>query len=155
MDFLKFSIFFIYSILNQFLAYGTTLSIFGLYYTIFSKDLLNLSLRQPYRDFSLKNIKTAIVMPIYGEDPIEIFSRIEAVYLSLKKQNTDGIFHFYVLSDTRDNENWIREEREYLSLCDRLDDFDTIFYRRRRSNLNGKSGNIGDFCRRWGTNTII
>ncbi|MCB1140888.1 MAG: glucans biosynthesis glucosyltransferase MdoH [Leptospiraceae bacterium] len=147
---LKISIITVYSILNQFLAYGTTLSIFGLYYTLFSKDTLNISMRQPYRDVSLKSVKTAIVMPIYGEDPTDIFSRIEVIYKSLKKEKSDGLFHFFVLSDTRDNENWIQEEREYLELCERLKDYRTIFYRRRRSNLNGKSGNIGDFCRRWG-----
>ena len=33
-----------------------------------------------------------------------------------------------------------------------LSAFDRIFYRHRRVNIKRKSGNIADFCRRWGRN---
>jgi membrane glycosyltransferase len=35
-------------------------------------------------------------------------------------------------------------------LCQKLQAFGKIFYRKRHHAINGKSGNIADFCRRWG-----
>ena len=44
----------------------------------------------------------------------------------------------------------MEEECAWLSLCRRFNAFGKIFYRKRRRPINGKSGNVADFCRRWG-----
>jgi membrane glycosyltransferase len=47
---------------------------------------------------------------------------------------------------------WLEEELEYIQLIKKTEGFGRIYYRRRKSNTNGKSGNISDFCRRYGKN---
>ena len=39
-----------------------------------------------------------------------------------------------------------------MELCREVEGFGHIFYRRRRRRVKRKSGNIDDFCRRWGSN---
>ncbi|WP_411821272.1 glucans biosynthesis glucosyltransferase MdoH [Leptospira sp. 'Mane'] len=141
-------------ILFPLLAYGATVSIFGFIQrrkkggdflrisSLISKDEDYLSLVQ--------SIPTAIVMPIYGEEIGGTIARIEVLYNSLKQNNILKNIDIFILSDTRDPDLWIKEELAYFELCERLNSFDKIFYRRRKINLNGKSGNLADFCRRWG-----
>lgn len=136
------------------LAYGASVSIFGfIQRRKKGGDLLRISsLIPPDENFlsTVQSAPTAAVMPIYGEEIGGTIARIEVLFNSLKRggilQNTD----IFILSDTRDPDLWIKEELAYFELCERLDSFDKIFYRRRKINLNGKSGNLADFCRRWG-----
>ena len=46
---------------------------------------------------------------------------------------------------------WIAEEKAWFELCKQVQGFGHIFYRKRRLTLHHKSGNVADFCRRWGT----
>ena len=43
------------------------------------------------------------------------------------------------------------EETAWSELCRDVDGFGRIFYRRRKVRIHKKSGNVGDFCRRWGS----
>ena len=61
-------------------------------------------------------------------------------------------FDFFVLSDSRNPDHWVEEEVAWDELCRLLGATGRIFYRRRRVNLKRKSGNVADFCRRWGRN---
>ena len=56
------------------------------------------------------------------------------------------------LSDTTQPDIWLQEEVAWAELCVELSAFGRIFYRHRRPNIKRKSGNIADFCRRWGKN---
>jgi len=60
-------------------------------------------------------------------------------------------FDFFILSDTRGPELWVSEEEGWFEWCRETDGFAGIFYRRRRVSVKRKSGNIADFCRRWGS----
>jgi membrane glycosyltransferase len=93
---------------------------------------------------------TAIVMPIYNEDPARIFRALENMLVSLRATGHADAFDFFILSDSNQPDSWIDEECAWVSLCSRLDAYGRVFYRKRRVSLNGKSGNIADFCRRWG-----
>lgn len=93
---------------------------------------------------------TAIVMPIYNEDVTRVFEGLRAMFVSLKATGSIQHFDFFVLSDSDNPNKWIEEEVAWLELCRQLDGFGKIFYRKRRLPLNKKSGNIADFCRRWG-----
>ena len=44
--------------------------------------------------------RTAILMPVYNEDPADVFARLEANYRSLEATGRLDAFHFFVLSDT-------------------------------------------------------
>lgn len=93
---------------------------------------------------------TAIIMPIYNEDVTRVFEGLRAIFLSLQQTGQDEQFDFFVLSDSDDPSKWIEEEVAWLELCRQLKAFGRIFYRKRRKPINRKSGNVSDFCRRWG-----
>jgi len=95
---------------------------------------------------------TAIVMPIYNEDVNRVFQGLRTMYQSLQQTGRGGAFDFFILSDTNNTNCWIAEEKAWFELCKQVQGFGRIFYRRRRVQLHHKSGNIADFCRRWGAN---
>jgi membrane glycosyltransferase len=94
--------------------------------------------------------RTALLVPIFNEDVTAVFARIEAVYRSLRDTGSDDPFDIFILSDTTDPEIWVQEEIAWLALCRKLPASSRIFYRHRPRNTGFKSGNIADFCRRWG-----
>ncbi len=97
--------------------------------------------------------KTAILMPIYNEDPAEVFAGLRAVIESLEELRLTGWFDLFVLSDTNQPDIWIEEEVYWASLRESLAGvMGRVFYRRRQQNTGRKSGNIADFCMRWGRN---
>lgn len=92
----------------------------------------------------------AIVIPVYGEDPVRVGARMESIYRSLERTGQLESFDFFILSDTRHVDGWIDEEIAWTNLCRKLGGFGRIYYRRRESNDNRKAGNISDFIRQWG-----
>jgi membrane glycosyltransferase len=94
--------------------------------------------------------RTAIVMPIYNEDPRRVFAGLRAIHQSLQETGQAESFDFFILSDTRDPEIWVEEELRWFQLCRELDGRGRIFYRNRPQNTGRKSGNLADFCMRWG-----
>jgi membrane glycosyltransferase len=97
-------------------------------------------------------IRTAILMPIY-EEPVErVLAGIKVMYRSLERTGNLGSFDFFLLSDTADPALWVEEEEGWFDCCRELDGFERIFYRHRRVRVKRKSGNVADFCRRWGRN---
>ena len=67
-------------------------------------------------------------------------------------QRRAGRFDFFVLSDSGDSDICSAELDAWASLCRTIGGFGRIFYRHRRRRVKRKSGNIDDFCRRWGAN---
>ncbi len=96
------------------------------------------------------NATTAIIVPVYNEDVTRVFEGVRAVYNSLQRTGKLEHFDFFILSDSDDSNKWIEEEAAWLELCRQLNAFGRIFYRKRRTPINRKSGNVSDFCRRWG-----
>ncbi|HEX9910353.1 MAG TPA: glucans biosynthesis glucosyltransferase MdoH, partial [Desulfatiglandales bacterium] len=96
--------------------------------------------------------RTAILIPVANEEPDRVFAGIKATYQSLEETGQIRHFDFFVLSDSSDADRWVEEEIAWAETCRSLGAFNRIFYRRRRVNLKRKSGNIADFCRRWGKN---
>ncbi len=94
--------------------------------------------------------RTAIVMPVCAEPVERVFAGLRAIHDSLARTGALGHFHFFVLSDTVDVDLAVREEASWFAWCREVGGFDHIFYRRRRVRLRRKSGNVADFCRRWG-----
>ena len=94
--------------------------------------------------------RTAIVMPICAEPVERVFAGLRAIYDSVARAGALEHFHFFVLSDTADPDVAMREEAAWFRWCREVGGFGRIFYRRRRVRLRRKSGNVADFCRRWG-----
>ena len=94
--------------------------------------------------------RTALVMPICNEDVPRVYAGLRATYESLAQTGALDRFDFYVLSDTGNADTRVAELDGWLALCRAVDGFGRIFYRWRQHRIKRKSGNIADFCRRWG-----
>ncbi len=93
---------------------------------------------------------TAIVMPVFNEDVSRVFEGLRVIYRSVQETRKLEHFDFFVLSDSNQANQWIREEVAWLELCKQVGGFGKIFYRKRRHSINKKAGNVADFLRRWG-----
>src|ERR1700758_5520707 len=93
---------------------------------------------------------TAVVMPVFNEDVGTVFGNIRTLYRSLQNRGELEMFEFYILSDSTLPERLVEEEVAWADLCRQTNGFGRIHYRRRKVPVNRKSGNIADFCRRWG-----
>jgi len=94
--------------------------------------------------------RTAVLFPVCNEDMARVSAGILATYRSLERAGGNRLFDFFILSDSGDPDAWIEEERAWRRLCLELGDPGNVFYRRRRINQKRKSGNVADFCRRFG-----
>jgi membrane glycosyltransferase len=94
--------------------------------------------------------KTALVMPVYNEDPARVFAGLRAIEQSLQETGQASAFEIFVLSDTRDPDIWVEEEMHWRKWATELGEPARLFYRNRVENTSRKSGNLSDFCRRWG-----
>ncbi|MDN0114504.1 glucans biosynthesis glucosyltransferase MdoH [Yersinia intermedia] len=95
--------------------------------------------------------RTALIMPICNEDVERVFAGLRATYESVAATGQLEHFDIYVLSDSYDPDICVAEQKAWLELCRDVDGHGRIFYRRRRRRVKRKSGNIDDFCRRWGS----
>ena len=68
-----------------------------------------------------------------------------------RKQGSWRDFDIYILSDSVQSDSILMEETAWSELCRDVDGFGRIFYRRRKVRIHKKSGNVSDFCRRWGS----
>ena len=94
--------------------------------------------------------RTAIVMPICNEDVGRVFAGLRATYDSVRRNGTLAQFDFFVLSDSSDPDLCVAELAAWQQLCRDTDGSMRIFYRHRQLRVKRKSGNIDNFCRRWG-----
>lgn len=97
-----------------------------------------------------RKARTAIVMPIADEPVDRVFACLQTMYRSIERTGALHAFDFFVLSDTADPKAWVKEEEAWLDWCRAVEGFGRIFYRRRRVRVKRKSGNVADFCRRFG-----
>ncbi|HAG96478.1 MAG: glucans biosynthesis glucosyltransferase MdoH [Pseudomonadales bacterium] len=96
-------------------------------------------------------VRTAVVMPVYNEDPDRILAGFETNLRSLARTGQIAHFDFYLLSDSQDPDIIAAERKGWRALQKRLGQLGRYtFYRRRVRNEGRKVGNIYDFCQRWG-----
>jgi membrane glycosyltransferase len=101
------------------------------------------------RDRPLRT-RTAIVMPIYNEDPQRVAAGLETIWGSLSLQRERERFDLFILSDTGDEDIAAQEELMWRLFLSRHQAAGRVFYRRRRERSQRKAGNIADFVQRWG-----
>jgi membrane glycosyltransferase len=94
--------------------------------------------------------RTALLMPIYNEDPHRVMAGLQAVLESLQATGQGARFDAFVLSDTRKPGIAEAEEAAFAALRARLGDGQRVYYRRREHNSERKAGNIADWVRRFG-----
>lgn len=95
--------------------------------------------------------RTALIMPICNEDVDRAFAGLRATWESLVRTGEQKHFDVYILSDSYDADIVVAEQKAWMELVRDVEGAGSIFYRRRRRRVKRKSGNIDDFCRRWGS----
>ncbi len=94
--------------------------------------------------------RTALVMPAHNEDPVRVMDGLAATLESLACTGQDGCFDTFLLSDTTDPAMIESEELAWERLKKCVSGPERLTYRRRPKNTGRKSGNLADFCDRWG-----
>ncbi len=122
-------------------------SIFGFFELLRKKNVPGV--RWPDEKTKLST-KTAILMPVYNESPANVFANLLAMANDLKKTGQADAYDIFVLSDTTNPKIWVEEESLWLEAKKIISPEIGFYYRRRPINTARKSGNIEDFCNKWG-----
>src|SRR6202790_2855575 len=93
---------------------------------------------------------TALVMPIYNEDPLRTTAALQAMAEALALIDAHRGFEIVILSDSTNADAWIRETLSVGLLRNSLLSIMPVWYRRRWQNIARKTGNVEDFVLRWG-----
>ena len=133
------------------IAVGFCTAFAGFYVINRGGDSSRISVKDP-DDGAPRLASTAIVMPVFNEDVSRVFEGLRVVFKSVQDAGGADNFDFFVLSDSNQPNQWIREEVAWAELCKQVGGFGKIFYRKRRQAINKKAGNVADFLRRWGRN---
>jgi len=94
--------------------------------------------------------RTALLFPVYHEDPATIAGTISAIVEELTSLGRADQFDVFVVSDTRGAEAGMAEEAAYARLARELAGQGRVYYRRRIENTGRKAGNIKDWVERFG-----
>ena len=94
--------------------------------------------------------RTALVVPICDEPVERVFAGLRAVWASLARTGHQGSFDCFVLSDSTQPATWVDEEETWATWRREAPGPGQLYYRRRHVRRKRKSGNIADFCRRFG-----
>jgi len=94
--------------------------------------------------------RTALIMPLYNEDPLPVFDTLTRMATGLIENHAGKAFDIFVLSDTRNDGVATRERHCFEAMRLHLGDSLQVYYRRRADNHHRKAGNIADFVTRWG-----
>lgn len=138
----------VFCLLFAFLSSGLWVAVYGFVLRRRGGDRLRPDARVP-RLPDLPSARTAIVFPIFHEEVERTFAGVRATARELQRAGVASAFELFVLSDSRDPERWLREREAWQALRQE-EGLPELHYRRRPLNLNRKTGNIGDFLRRWG-----
>jgi membrane glycosyltransferase len=94
--------------------------------------------------------RTAIVMPVFNEDPSRVQRHLRTVTQSLDATGLAEHFEIFLMSDTNRADLAAEEERLFADWRATDPRPERLHYRRRVENTRQKVGNIEDFCERWG-----
>ena len=92
-----------------------------------------------------------MVMVVRHEVVTRVQAGLRAIYRSLAATGSLEPYTFFLLSDSTDPTVGAAEERAVHALTEELGATGRLRYRRRADNHGRKSGNLADFCTRWGT----
>ncbi|MBV4489513.1 glucans biosynthesis glucosyltransferase MdoH [Pseudomonas oryzicola] len=147
---LQTSILVLFGILFCWVSAGFWTALMGFLELLTGRDKYKISGSSAGNEPIAPEARTALVMPICNEDVPRVFAGLRATFESVAASGNLDRFDFFVLSDTNDTDIAVAEQQAWLDVCRETKGFGRIFYRRRRRRVKRKSGNLDDFCRRWG-----
>ncbi|WP_462401481.1 glucans biosynthesis glucosyltransferase MdoH [Pseudomonas sp. Marseille-QA0332] len=148
---LQTSILILFGILFCWVSAGFWTALMGFLELLTGRDKYRISGSSAGNEPIAEQSRTAIVMPICNEDVPRVFAGLRATFESVAATGDLDRFDFFVLSDTNNPDIAVAEQQAWLEVCREAKGFGRIFYRRRRRRVKRKSGNLDDFCRRWGS----
>lgn len=149
---LEIAILILFAILTSWVSLGFWTAIMGFVVKVTGGDRFAIS-ASAAADVPIDELaRTAVIMPICNEDVARVFAGLRATIESLARTGELRHFDFFILSDSSDADNRVAEVDAWLALCSAVQGFGQVFYRWRQHRLKRKSGNVADFCRRWGAN---
>ncbi len=98
----------------------------------------------------LGDSRTALLMPVYNEDPISTTSALQTMAEALAAADVARNFEIVIVSDSTNVDAWIAETLAVDRLRRALSGVMPVRYRRRWHNTGRKVGNLEDFVKRWG-----
>ncbi len=146
------SILALFALLFCWVSMGFWTALMGFFQLLKGRDRYSISASSCGDEPISPQARTALVMPIANEHVPRVFAGLRATFESLKATGQLEHFDFFILSDSNDPDICVAEQQAWMELCREVEGFGHIFYRRRRRRVKRKSGNIDDFCRRWGSN---
>ncbi|MBP2170911.1 membrane glycosyltransferase [Erwinia toletana] len=150
---LQTGILFLFAILFCWVSAGFWTALMGFLQLLIGRDKYSISYLS-HRDEPIEinpEHRTALIMPICNEDVERVFAGLRATWESVVRTGEQANFDVYVLSDSYDADIAMAEQKAWMELVRDVGGEGKIFYRRRRRRVKRKSGNIDDFCRRWGS----
>jgi membrane glycosyltransferase len=148
---LELAILTLFTILFAWISLGFWTALSGFVLLCWGRDRHAITRSVPPGTAIPSEVRTAVIMPIRNEHVARVFAGIRATYESVARTGALPHFDFFILSDSSEPDTIIAERQAWLDLCAAVDGFGHIFYRWRRHRVKRKSGNIADFCRRWGS----
>ena len=94
--------------------------------------------------------RTALVMPVYNEDPLRTTAALQAMAEALGAIDAAKHFEIVIISDSTNADAWIAETIAAERLRSALKQVMPVRYRRRWHNIGRKVGNVEDFVKHWG-----
>jgi membrane glycosyltransferase len=134
----------LFSINFAWISFAGAQALFG-FLLLMARDLRG----RRQRHDQLPVIQTAVLVPVYNEEPVRVAAAIAAMANSLA-ESAPGKFSFFILSDSNNASAWLTEEQAFSRLAANSDEQCPVYYRHRRDNSERKAGNISDWVMRWG-----
>ncbi|XOD69888.1 MAG: glucans biosynthesis glucosyltransferase MdoH [Sodalis sp. (in: enterobacteria)] len=147
---LQSGILFLFAILFCWMSACFWTGLMGFWQLLISHDKYSISANTAGKASINPAHRTALIMPICNENVERVFAGLRATYESVDATGQIEHFDIYILSDSFNPDLCVAEQKAWMELCEETCGTGRIFYRRRRRRVKRKSGNIDDFCRRWG-----
>ncbi|MGH8462476.1 MAG: glucans biosynthesis glucosyltransferase MdoH [Stenotrophobium sp.] len=141
----------IYAVLFTWVGTGFWTALMGFWVLLRRMDKYSISADTTIDLPIADDARTAIIIPICNENVARVFSGLRATYDSVARAGALQHFDFFILSDSNLADTRVAELEAWLHLCREVDGFSHIYYRLRRHRIKRKSGNVADWCRRWGS----
>ena len=148
---LEMAILVLFALLFLWVSAGFWTAMMGFLQLLIGRDRYSISARSVEDGPISASSRTAVVMPICNEDVDRVFAGLRATFESISRTDVADRFDLFVLSDSYKADVCVAEQKAWTELCQTVNGWGKIFYRLRRRRVKRKSGNIDDFCRRWGS----
>ncbi|WPC65634.1 glucans biosynthesis glucosyltransferase MdoH [Rhodoferax ferrireducens] len=144
----------LFALLSAWVVTGFMTAMMG-FYVMLRGDSHSLSAQKVQHHTLDAATRTAIIMPICNEDVRTVFAGLRATCESVALTKHVQSFDVFVLSDSNDAAIQKAERAAWEELRTQLASQPDqpqieVYYRLRKRRTDRKSGNVADFCRRWG-----